>query len=291
MEPTQNAPIVPEVRHSNKTLILWIIAAITVLVVGVLVFFVRTTGANADYICTKTITVDSACTNGSWSNWETVSSTTTNGVLTTVERRVYTGTRTLSKTLEYLNLRTACQAGYTQQDYGSGGGNSGFHGGGVTTVDSACQIAQTQTVTRTVTTGGTGGTGGSTGSTVITTTGQDTGGQNSNRHDVGSLDELNAQDNGNGSGTHGFGDITGQVTAKPSLVRSGNTTTVTWSATGVNTCTLTSNGGDSWTGLSGTQVSSPIRQQTTFTLRCPLDGGTDLTASSQVDVAPNYTEQ
>ena len=289
MPPTYQVPNMPPVppvppARSRMSLYLWIAAVAVVCAVGVLVFQLRTTGANADYICTKTISVTGACANGAWSAWQTVSQTTEGNVTTSTLERTYTGTRSTSKTLQYLNLRTACQSGYEQQAYGSGGGASGFHSGSVTTTESACQIVQTQTFTRT--TGATGSSFKSTVSNVQT----DIGAQTSNKQDVGSLGELNALDTNTGGDAVYSGDASGEIKVQPNLVRSGDPTVVTWTTAGISSCTVTSDGGDSWSGTSGTKNSKPILQRTIFTLTCPLDALTSLTATAQVDVAPVFQE-
>ena len=107
------------------------------------------TWANADYICTQVVDSLSECGNGAWGAWQVTSSSENTAACTrtTVSQRTYTGTRVSSHTLSYLNLRTACQAGYTQQQVGSRGGASGNQGRGGTiiTQTSACQIQQTAT--------------------------------------------------------------------------------------------------------------------------------------------------
>ncbi len=79
----------------------------------------------------------------------------------------------------------------------------------------------------------------------------------------------------------------------PSLVRSGNTTKVNWSATNVKSCTVTGQNGDTWTGLQsilGGNLSKPITGETTYTLSClALDGAT-LTKSATVHILPTFQE-
>lgn len=81
------------------------------------------------------------------------------------------------------------------------------------------------------------------------------------------------------------------ITAKPSLVHESDTTQVTWSSTNTTACTVTSDGGDAWTGLNGTQTSKPLLNQTTFTLTCTGIDGSSISAKAVVDVIPKWQEQ
>lgn len=271
--------------QSHAARYLWWIAAIVVLVVGGGVAYLKLAGANADYICTKVITTEGACTNGTWGTWEDVSSTTEGDVTTTVQRRTYTGTRATSKTLTYLSGRTTCAAGYSQGGNGTwNAGWSGFHGGNIVTTASACQITQTQTLTITQRSGG---------STVRRSTANvtvNTGSTTQSTREAGSLDEIMNEDTTAG-GDLVAGDAQVDITAQPSLLRSGNTSTITWNAAGVRSCTVTSTGGDSWTGTSGSQTSKPITQKTTFTATCSLgeDAG-DISGTVDVNIVPSFQE-
>ena len=91
------------------------------------------------------------------------------------------------------------------------------------------------------------------------------------------------------------GNIPGQnssvaIMASPSIVPSGKTTTVTWNVVNVTSCTVTSTGGDSWSGLSGTQTSKPISNQTVFKLSCTDLGGNPWSQSITVNVIPVFRE-
>ena len=89
------------------------------------------------------------------------------------------------------------------------------------------------------------------------------------------------------------------IHAIPFLVRAGDTTAISWSASNVSSCTVTSptdllaNGTDPWAGTSSAGVvTSPIRSQTTYTLSCKgLDGSSTLTQSVTVNVVPSFQEQ
>lgn len=273
--------------QSKLPLYLWIAAIAIVFAVGLLVYSLKTSRANSDYICTKVVELSGNCANGSWGGWTQTSQTTdANNITTTTYQRTYTGTRETSKTLTYLNLRTACQAGYAQTGGGSQNGASGFHGGSVTTTQSACQITQTQTVVKT-----SGPTGGNS-KWTITSTQTDLAQASTTQRSVGSLEELNANDTSAGSGGSGasLGEASGEIAVKPELVRAGQTTTVAWSASGADSCAVASDGGDAWSGLAGTQVSKPIMRKTTFTLTCSV-GGAELTSTATVNVTPTYQEQ
>ncbi|MHB1086767.1 MAG: hypothetical protein ACYCZ0_03400 [Minisyncoccota bacterium] len=84
---------------------------------------------------------------------------------------------------------------------------------------------------------------------------------------------------------------TGFLRAKPSLVRSGDTTTVEWSATQVSSCTVTGTNGDSWSGKSGTQTSGDITSKTTYTLSCIGLDESILEMTAVVNVTPIFDEQ
>lgn len=86
----------------------------------------------------------------------------------------------------------------------------------------------------------------------------------------------------------------------PTLLQSGNRTTVAWGVQYAASCSVTGTNGDSWTGLTGTHSSSPIKGQTIYTLHCQelsgaekSDGSpavwTDQTAT--VNIVPAYQEQ
>lgn len=270
---------------SHLVLYLWGIAAIVVLLVGASVAYLRPAGANADYICTKVITMEGACTNGSWGAWQEVTSSAEGDVTTTVQSRTYTGTRDTSKTLTYLSGRTACAPGYSQGSNGEWGASwSGFHGGSIVTSSSACQIEQTQTITLTRRSGG------STLRRSIENTAQDTGETSQTSRDVGSIDELGAEDTSGALGAYS-GVIEIDINAQPSLVRSGDTTTVTWAGSGVQACAVTSDDGDSWNGTSGSQTSKPIVRRTVFTASCQLpDEGGSVNATAEVNIVPVFNE-
>lgn len=81
--------------------------------------------------------------------------------------------------------------------------------------------------------------------------------------------------------------------AIPSLVRSGESTRVNFSAQRVSSCVVTGTNGDRWEGLSsriGGEESSPVRRQVIYTLTC-LSGGETLRKSVTVNVIPLFQER
>lgn len=79
----------------------------------------------------------------------------------------------------------------------------------------------------------------------------------------------------------------------PSLVRSGNTTRINWSATGVTSCIVTAPNGDSWnkiTSILGGEVSRPITSETTYTLTCQSTQGPQ-TKQDTVRILPRFQEK
>ena len=81
----------------------------------------------------------------------------------------------------------------------------------------------------------------------------------------------------------------GSLSASPRLLRSGATTQISWTTSGVTSCTVAGSNGDSWTGTSGTQTTSPITQQTTYTLSCGGEYGT-FTDTEIVNIIPVFEE-
>lgn len=82
--------------------------------------------------------------------------------------------------------------------------------------------------------------------------------------------------------------------AVPSLVKQNNTTLVSWSSQYAATCAVTGTNGDSWTGLNGSQTSSPIHSQTTYTLNCTGEEGADPSTVQKkaiVIIAPMFEEK
>ncbi len=263
---------------------MWVVA-IFLVVAAVSVTYLSPAMANSDYICTKIVTSSGGCTNGTWSAWQQVSQSSQGGITTTLQQRTYTGTRAVSQTLSYLNLRTACQAGYTQQVAGQRLGNSGNQGrgGDITTQYSACQITESQTTTAS--------SGGSSVSFQAAQT--DTGTSTTTTAHVQSVDQLGTgSGSGVGVGGAGLANATGTLTVKPALVKSGTPTKVSWNVSGVESCDVTGSNGDEWSGATtGAFDSSPIIAHTRYSLVCPLGDGESLTSQASVDIIPTFQEQ
>jgi len=76
------------------------------------------------------------------------------------------------------------------------------------------------------------------------------------------------------------------LSANPTSVSSGGSTTLTWSSTNATSCTATAGAGFSTGGAtSGSDASSSLTSNTTFTVSCTGAGGTG-TASASVTVSP-----
>ena len=103
---------------------------------------------------------------------------------------------------------------------------------------------------------------------------------------------------GDGSGGDGSGIIPDAVldlSAIPSIIRSGKTTQVNWNATNVraDSCTVTAPNGDSWTGATspvGGETSAPITGQTIYTLSCVDLHGATQTKTEIINILPVETE-
>jgi hypothetical protein len=85
----------------------------------------------------------------------------------------------------------------------------------------------------------------------------------------------------------------GNITATPTIVLSGNTSVISWSAENVASCTVTENNPsitDAWSGPAGAETSSGITEQTTYTLQCAGDDGSTFTDSAKVNIIPMWEE-
>ena len=84
------------------------------------------------------------------------------------------------------------------------------------------------------------------------------------------------------------------LTVNPILVSSGTQVRVVWSSTFSNSCTVTENNPnitDTWSGLSGSQTSSRITEQTVYTLSCVGANGSTVTATKIVNIIPVWQEK
>ena len=81
----------------------------------------------------------------------------------------------------------------------------------------------------------------------------------------------------------------GSLRAIPAIVRTGDSSTVSWSVIRATTCSVTGTNGESWSGVSGSEPAT-IPVQTIFTLQCSGPGGT-LTQQAIVNILPVWNEQ
>jgi len=84
------------------------------------------------------------------------------------------------------------------------------------------------------------------------------------------------------------------LSASPSLVQPGGTTTLEWTAENIqaDSCSLAGTNGDSWalTGSGGSQTSSALDTQTIFTLSC-IDGADDpISTATTIRLTPSFQE-
>jgi hypothetical protein len=87
----------------------------------------------------------------------------------------------------------------------------------------------------------------------------------------------------------------GNIIVTPSLVRSGERTTVSWTTSGMvdESCYVIENNPeitDTGSGESNSFLSSPIRQQTSYTLTCTKEDESVFTDSATVNVIPVFEE-
>lgn len=92
-------------------------------------------------------------------------------------------------------------------------------------------------------------------------------------------------------GTLGATDIVAEIFAVPSLVNPAGTTVVRWLSVETDTCEVTSSSnGDVWSGIFGEELSSPILEQTTYTLTCTGFDGSTVTDTAVVEIVPAWEE-
>ncbi|PIT91314.1 hypothetical protein COU17_00785 [Candidatus Kaiserbacteria bacterium CG10_big_fil_rev_8_21_14_0_10_49_17] len=78
------------------------------------------------------------------------------------------------------------------------------------------------------------------------------------------------------------------ITATPVQVRFGDTSTIVWEATEVNSCSVTGPN-FSASGTSGSQGTGSVTQESTYTLSCSTDGGT-VSESVTIRLIPAFEE-
>jgi hypothetical protein len=87
---------------------------------------------------------------------------------------------------------------------------------------------------------------------------------------------------------------TATLSAVPSLVKRDSTTVLSWSSQYTTVCTVSGTNGDSWTGLIGSETSSPIHSQVTYTVNCTGEEGADPSSVQKsviVNIAPTFEEK
>jgi hypothetical protein len=89
--------------------------------------------------------------------------------------------------------------------------------------------------------------------------------------------------------------VSGTFQASPQLVGYNQTSEITWSMPDAVACTVTGSNGDTWTGTASTRITSPITQQTTYTITCDgADDDTlqnDFTDSLTIVRVPSWVER
>jgi len=262
--------------------------------------------SNTDYICTHIIDDESACVIDEWGPWTDIGSgdpepgAQAGTTYQVQQKRIGTGTKTLSRVIQYINRRTACEAGFERTGTdGSGGGAGGYKRGGKTfTTSAVCQIEETRTITRKVPSeddpectqvGDIGCDLVDPNGDVIRT---ETVGTTTTGGDEVILDGIDIINE------YRHSMIKAEISAVPALVsHDGDTTEIRWKSQETKHCTVTGDNGDSWTPeqddarTSGTETSSQIHGRTVYTLTCTAFDDTTVTDTAIVDRIPNWQEQ
>ena len=280
-----SAPTPAPATHMRRSV--WIaVGIIIVLVLGILVG-VQLAHSNSDYVCSAAVSdsQQGACTGGSWGPWQN-----TNGTLT----RTYTGTRTTISFAGRVNGVSCSHPAYSREQAT----------GTYTTEYAACQIAQTGTATAQDAATGTNGVP-SNGRVTVSSQTETTGAVATSTQ---------------GSGSYGAYEdavdaalATSSISAVPSIVRPRDTSVISWTSSHVKSCTVVGDNGDKWPksttetqtdadgnqtevtntppAITGSETSSPITQQTVYTLTCITNRGRTLTDKVTVTILPTYQEQ
>lgn len=308
----------PAPEHMRKV---WF-TLIAVIITGIaLVTGIELARSNSDIICTRSFTDSGSCTNGSWGAWSLSSQNADQNSCTTSynESRTYTGTRnTISSSISIrANAHTHCNLS-----------DDAFRGGTgtITSQYAACQIRESRT--RVV--GGTGAGPSCNLPTYNPNTNNGTTTSDTNEETEGAVDETRTETlEGTYQLYLDMIDArlaTSSIRAIPALLHAGETTRVSWSSDHVKSCTVVGSNGDSWpkavtvtkvvtntnegdrtavgtqadqttetttempAGKSGSEVSSPINQQTTYTLTCKTALGNSLVSRVTVNLIPQFQE-
>ena len=83
------------------------------------------------------------------------------------------------------------------------------------------------------------------------------------------------------------------IQVSPSVVRIGDPTTVSWTSSGMEACSVTEDSpefNDAWSGVTGSQGSSDITQRTVYTLTCRDEDDNVYTDTATVNVLPVFEE-
>ena len=261
----------------------WLVASIVlVLVVGIFLG-IQIAHSNSDYVCHQAVsdTQTGACTGGSWSPWTTV-----NGTLT----RTYTGTRT-----------TITFSGTTVVSCSHPAPNIAAATGDITTAYAACQIVETGVVNNPT---GNPGTPGNPANITSTSQTETTGEVSTSTQTTGSYtDYQNTVDDKLADAS---------IAAAPSIVHPGDISTISWTSSHVKSCTVSGSNGDAWpkpttqtttdadgnavqtpvtpSGITGSEKSKPIMQQTVYTLSCLTSIGRAITKQVTVTILPTFQE-
>jgi hypothetical protein len=80
------------------------------------------------------------------------------------------------------------------------------------------------------------------------------------------------------------------ITASPTRVKSGDSSTIAWTSYDTTGCTITKNG-QSWkSGTSGNVADSALTAQTTYVATCHTTAGSTVTSTVVVNVDPQFNE-
>ena len=82
------------------------------------------------------------------------------------------------------------------------------------------------------------------------------------------------------------------ITATPSLLRLNETSVIGWTTSSINSCSVSEDNPDfidSWSGTLGTQTTSPITGETTYTLKCENIVGS-ISENVKVKLIPTFKE-
>jgi hypothetical protein len=80
------------------------------------------------------------------------------------------------------------------------------------------------------------------------------------------------------------------ISATPTTVRQGNASTITWSSTDVDSCSVTGPNGFSYTALSGLESTGAITQESIYTIVCQ-NAVTQASAQAKVTLLPKFEER